>query len=326
VEGQLKTLPINTLVIALLACALFLSQQPENPAATTQSTQQEQGQKTQQEQEQKEKTQTPPSSTAPENQTSTQPAKPLKEQAWDVLQTGATAEKKEDRAGAVQALGLITQNPRARKLAESALKDDTPEVRAAAAAALGEMQSRRSVAALKMATDDKDPGVALAAAHSLLQLKDDSGYAVYYEILTGERKTGKGLLAQAAAYTDPKKMAEIGFQEALGFIPFGGLGWRAFKMVKKGDNSPARAAAATVLAKDPDPNTTEALTNAVGDKNWIIRAAGLEALASRGNPSVLNTVELYLTDEEGEVKYTAAATALRLIAIKESRQRKKPKK
>jgi hypothetical protein len=45
----------------------------------------------------------------------------------------------------------------------------------------------------------------------------------------------------------------------------------------------------------------------------------LEALARRGDPSALNTVELYLADEEGEVKYTAAATALRLIAIRKAR-------
>jgi len=277
-------------------------------------------------QEERQEAPTPGTSATPNKELATQPAKSLKKEAWEVLQAGVNADKKEDRAGAVHALGLIPNNSRARKIAESALKDGAPEVRAAAGAALGDMQSRRSIPTLRLATDDKDPAVALAAAHSLLQLNDDSGYTVYYEILTGERKTGKGLLAEAAVFTDPKKMAEIGFQQALGFIPFAGLGWRAFKVVKKDDSSPARAAAATVLAKDPDPNTTEALVNAVGDKNWIIRAAALEALARRGNPSVLNTVELYLTDEEGEVKYTAAAAALRLTAIKESRQDKKPKK
>ena len=97
-------------------------------------------------------------------------------------------------------------------------------------------------------------------------------------------------------------------------------------MVKKGDTSPARAAAATVLAKDRDPTTTEALVNAVGDKNWVVRAAALEALAMRGNPAVLGTVDLYLSDEEGEVKSTAAATALRLIAIERSKTTAKPKK
>jgi len=150
-------------------------------------------------------------------------------------------------------------------------------------------------------------------------LKDDSGYDVYYEILAGERKTGKGLLAQAAGLRDPRKLAEIGFQEGIGFIPFAGLGWKAFKTIRKGDSSPARAAAATILADDPDPRTTEALANATGDKNWIIRAAALEALAQRADPSVLSTVELYLSDQEGEVKYTAAATALRLMAIRQAR-------
>ena len=167
----------------------------------------------------------------------------------------------------------------------------------------------------------------MASAHALILLKDDSGYDVYYEILAGERKTGKGLLAQAAGLRDPKKLAEIGFQEGIGFIPFAGLGWKAFKTIRKGDSSPARAAAATILAADdPDPRATEALANATGDKNWIIRAAALEALAKRADPSVLSTVELYLSDQEGEVKYTAAATALRLMAIRQTRVVSKKKK
>jgi len=248
----------------------------------------------------------------------------LKEQAWKVLHTGVSADKTTDRAAAIHATGLIPNDLQARKLAETAIKDDAAEVRAVAVATLGEMRAWRSVPKLKLATEDKDPAVALAAAHSLLLLNDDSGYEVYYEVLTGERRTGKGLLAQAAEYKDPKKLAEVGFHEALGFIPFGGIGWSAIKAVKKGDTSPVRAAAATVLANDHDPKTTEALVNAAGDKNWIIRAAALEALAMRGDPSVLGTVELYLSDEEGGVKYTAAATALRLLAVK-SRSMAKPK-
>ena len=198
-------------------------------------------------------------------------------------------------------------------------------MRSAAAAALGDMRSRSSIPKLRAATDDKDPSVALAAAHALILLKDDSGYDVYYEVLAGDRKIGKGLLAQAAGLRDPTKLAEIGFQEGIGFIPFAGMGWKAFKTIRKGDTSPARAAAATILANDPDPRTTEALANATGDKNWIIRAAALEALAKRGDPSVLRTVELYLSDQEGEVKYTAAATALRLMAIRQARTANKEK-
>lgn len=106
------------------------------------------------------------------------------------------------------------------------------------------------------------------------------------------------------------------------FRSFAGIGWGAIKAITKDDSSPVRAAAAKVLAKDPDPATTKALADATGDKSWIVRAAALEALAKRGNPSVLNTVEQSMSDEKAAVKYTAAATVLRLTAIKEANKRK----
>ena len=168
--------------------------------------------------------------------------------------------------------------------------------------------------------DDQDPSVALAAAHSLDLMHDDSAYEVYYEVLTGQRKAGKGLIAsQTSILKDPKKMAQLGFEEGIGFIPFAGIGWGAIKAIRKDDSSPVRAAAAKVLAKDPDPATTKALADAVGDNSWLVRAAALEALAKRGDPSVLETAELSMSDEKDAVKYTAAAAVLRLTSIKESR-------
>ena len=65
-------------------------------------------------------------------------------------------------------------------------------MRSAAAAALGNMQSRRSIPKLKAAMEDPDPSVALAAAHSLDLMHDNSAYEVYYGVLNGERKAGKG--------------------------------------------------------------------------------------------------------------------------------------
>jgi HEAT repeat protein len=112
-------------------------------------------------------------------------------------------------------------------------------------------------------------------------------------------------------------MAELGIHTAIGFIPFAGLGWQAFKVIHKDDSTPLRATAAKVLIKDPDPDTTKALADAASN-SWIVRAAALEALAGRGDPSVLDTVEPYMSDEKDAVKYTAAAAVLRLSAIKES--------
>jgi HEAT repeat protein len=206
------------------------------------------------------------------------------------------------------------------------LTDDKPEVRAAAAAALGDMKSKGSIPKIKEALDDDDPSVALAAAHALDVMHDDSGYDVYYEILTGQRTPGKGLIAsQTARLKDPKQMAQLGFEEGIGFIPFAGIGWEAIKVIKKDDSSPIRAAAAKVLANDPDPAAAKALADAAGDKSWLVRAAALEALAKRGDPSLLDTVRLYLSDEKDAVKYTAAAAVVRLTAIREQKDKRKKK-
>jgi HEAT repeat protein len=225
----------------------------------------------------------------------------------------------------------MPNDAKALKLAEKALDDDRPEVRSAAAVALGDMKSRTSIAKLREALDDSDPSVALAAAHSLEMMHDNSAYEVYYEVLTGQRKGSRGLLAsQTSVLKDPRKMAQLGFEEGIGFIPFAGIGWEAIKVIRKDDSSPVRAAAAKVLAMDPDPAVTKALADAVQDKSWLVRAATLEALAKRGDPSVLDTVRLCLSDERDAVKYTAAAAVLRLTAIKESglsvKDRKKKKK
>ncbi len=262
---------------------------------------------------------TQPKPSKPGQQTPPTPkaAQTPEDKAWQVLESACTGDKTSDRATAIRVLGLMPNDARAVKLAIKALKDAKPDVRAAAAAALGDMNSRKSIPKLRIALDDKDPSVALAAAHSLELMHDSSAYEVYYEVLNGERKAGKGLIAsQTSILSDPKKMAQLGFEEGIGFIPFAGIGWGAIKAIRKDDTSPIRAAAAKVLAKDPDPATTKALTHAAGDKSWLVRAAALEALAKRGDISVLNTVELYMSDEKPAVKYTAAGTVLRLTAIK----------
>jgi HEAT repeat protein len=271
-----------------------------------------------------------PATQAPEKHPGEQPTPPSKNpfssgnpksEAWQTLETACAGDKTADRADATRALGLIRNEMKAQKLAERGLDDPKPEVRVAAAAALGEMRSRRSIPRLKKALEDDDPAVAVAAAHSLILLHENSAYEVYYEILTKERNGGKGLLSsQMSRLSDPKKMAELGFEEGIGFIPFAGIGWRAIKEIRKDDSSPVRAAAAQVLVADPDPDVTKALVEAAGDASWLVRAAALEALAKRDDPSVLDTVELYIVDEKDVVRYTACAATLRLLGIQHTRR------
>jgi HEAT repeat protein len=260
--------------------------------------------------------QTPNRTTGEAQATPSPPRSPTVE-AWQTLETACSSDKYTERASATIALGLLRNNAKARKLAEKALSDPKPEVRSAGAAALGEMGSRRSIPTLRKALNDKDPSVALAAAHALHRMHDKSSYEVFYEILTRQRKGSKGLISSStSALSDPKKMAQLGFEEGIGFIPFAGIGWRAVKEVRKDDSSPVRAASARVLAEDPDPAMTKVLADQAGDKSWIVRAAALEALAKRGDPSALDTVELYLMDEKDNVRYTAAAATVRLLAIR----------
>ena len=83
----------------------------------------------------------------------------------------------------------------------------------------------------------------------------------------------------------------------------------------KDDASPIRAAAAKILASDPDPRSGQALLQAVSDKKWIVRVAALEAIAKRGDPNLLSGILPAMSDGNEAVRFTAAASVFRLTAI-----------
>jgi HEAT repeat protein len=240
-----------------------------------------------------------------------------KDKAWTVLYAGLADSNMDKRAKATQVLGLLPNDPQAEEAALHALKDEKPEVRAAAAAALGDMKAKNAIPQLVDLVNDKDAGVIMAGAHSLIELGDNRGYNVYYAILTGERKSGTSLMdEQKKMLSDPKKMAQFGFEQGIGFIPFAGMGYGAFKMLTKDNTSPVLAAAALTLAKDPDPKSGQALANTASDnKSWIVRAAALNAIALRGETSLLPSAESGLEDQTEEVRYSAAAAVIHLTDL-----------
>jgi MoxR-like ATPase len=147
-------------------------------------------------------------------------AQTSQQQARNILRAGVIEKNAGKRMQAVRALRLLPGDPEALEMAQRALQDQKPAVKAAAATALGLMGSNASIPALKQALSDKQPSVVLAAAHALQVLNDPAGYEVYYEVLIGERKSSEGLVAQGVeTLKDRKKMAEFGFEEGLGFIP-----------------------------------------------------------------------------------------------------------
>jgi HEAT repeat protein len=247
-----------------------------------------------------------------------------KHKAWDMLMTASFSKRTVDRTNGIRALGLLRENTRARELAENALADPNPDVRVAAATALGQMHATAAIPKLQKVLSDKKIPVVMAAAHSLRELDDNkSAYEVYYDLLTGERKSNDGIIAQQiSTLKDPKELAKIGFSEGIGYIPFAGIGWDAYRTMHKKDPNPARAVAATLLAHDPDPASAKALVKATSDKDWIVRAAAVEAIAQRGDPKLLPKVQEKFTDRNPKVRYSAAAAVIRLSGMEHSKTAK----
>jgi HEAT repeat protein len=238
------------------------------------------------------------------------------QQAGEMLRAGIKEGNTGKRTQAVRALRLLPCNPEATEMALTALQDPKPQVRAAAATALGLMGSNQAIPALKKVLSDQKPAVVLAAAHSLQLLNDPAGYQVYYEILTGERKPAEGSVAQQMeTLEDRKKMMELGLEEGLGFVPFADMGLSAAKAIRKGDASPARATAARALVHDSDPGVGQALIRAAFDKSWVVRVSALVAIAKRNDSSVLNAIVPALSDKNQVVRFTAAAAVIRLTTV-----------
>lgn len=249
------------------------------------------------------------------------------EKAWGILRDGVKNKSADKRALAVRALGLLAGSAEAEESAKSALNDEKANVRLAAAKALGAMHAEHAKIELEGALEDSEPAVVLAAANSLLLLHDDLAYDIYFAVLTGERRADKGLIkGQLDTLKDKKQMAKLGFDEGIGFIPFAGMGYEAFKAVSKDDSSPVRAAAAKQLAHDPDPATGKALVAATTDKKWQVRAAALEAIAQRADRSLLPMVAPALDDEKDLVRFTAAACVAHLSALPANKSEAKTEK
>jgi HEAT repeat protein len=241
----------------------------------------------------------------------------VRDQAWGVLSEGLLHEHASHRMVAVQALSLMTKNRAAERFATRALNDKDAKVRAAAATTLGQLKASRAIPALRKALEDDHVAVVLASAHSLYLLKDKGAYDIYYALMMGDRKSSSGLVqAQLDRLKDPKQMMELGFQEGLGFVPFGGMGYQAFKELTRKGGSQARAASARFLAHDPDQISEDALLQtALADSSEEVRLAAIDALAERGNPRCIERMTKNLHEEKTAPRYRTAAAILHLADI-----------
>ena len=205
-------------------------------------------------------------------------------------------------------------------MAEEALEDKSADVRAEAATALGHMDARSAIPRLKkVLKDEQDVKVVLSEANALYLLHDPAAYEIYYAVLTGERKSKESLVqSQLDILKNRRQLEKLAFEAGIGFVPYGSMGYEAWKTIMHNDSAAVRADAAEKLARDPDPSSGKALVEACTNSKPIIRAAAADALATRGDPALANALVPLLTDNTSYVRYEAAAA---LIHLSRSRKR-----
>lgn len=253
-------------------------------------------------------------------------------QSEEILETALKDKNPDTRKQAAIALSLVgTADPYASRL-ESLLDDKDVEVRLAAVASLADLRNGRTVSALHKALKDEVPEVSFAAARALYAMNDPEGKKALLSILSGESKASSGYIAKQKRDAlrmmhTPKTMFMFAIRTGAGFAPVPGLGEGISSMqaLLSDPSVSGRATAALLLEKDKDPETLEALKEALQDKEWSVRAAAVHALVLRDDPAFQADIIPLLDDKTQAVRLRAAAGYLRLETVKNSPKREPPK-
>ncbi len=197
-----------------------------------------------------------------------------------------------------------------------ALGDEAPEVRLAAARALGALKDTRAFSPLVDALKDRSADVRAAAAGSLRQLGDVRAIAS----LTGALHDGDHTVRWQAATalnglgwkpsTDTEhilRSAAMGQHEDLAVH-----GTRAVEVLARALNDPSaprRHAAARALGETNDQRALKPLLDALRDEDSHVRVAAVEALSELSNTEASTALFQCLSDRDHRVR-AAAVDAL----------------
>jgi HEAT repeat protein len=236
--------------------------------------------------------------------------------AWETLASGFDSGDADHRKEAIAACSTLGAMPRAVQMVRAKLLNDKNTlVRQSAADALGNMGSRDAIPDLQVALDDKQPEVFISAAKALWKLGERStAMEIFEQILAGERKDQPNKLQQAIRDAKhklkPEQLALIGASVVAG--PAGPAVGAAKEVLELRGGPSGRAAVAEYLAEDSEPYTLSLLEWALGDRNWQVRSEAAKALGERGNRNTVSKLQPLLSDGRHTVRYTAAASILRL--------------
>jgi len=249
---------------------------------------------------------------------------PKEKASHDALDKALADKNPEIRKQAVIALSLVgSVDPYPSDL-QSMLNDKDVEVRLAVISSLTDLNNvNRTMLSLHTALNDSVPEVSFAAARALYGLNDPEGKSALQSVLGGDAKTASGYMTKQKRDTlrmmhTPKTMFLFAVKTGSAFAPVPGLGTGVASMqaLLSDSGTSGRAAAALLLAKEKDEQTLAALRDALGDKDWSVRAAAVHALALQDNPDRETEIGPLIDDKSEPVRLRAAAGYLRLEAIK----------
>jgi HEAT repeat protein len=241
----------------------------------------------------------------------------LKDQAWTMLNEAVTDEKHPDlRVQALAALGLLGANPHSLKLIEGSMKDKDLDVRTASVLAAGQSKSVLVTSSLRQMLDDKEPGVAFAAAMTLWKMHDRSGEDILMAVADGDQGTSSTFINGTTHHIStnlhhPGAMARFGAMQGAYMLlgPFG-YGLTAFEYLHKNGGDAARVSAIEAIAQNHTAPIRTALITSLGDKDLGVRAAAAQALARYRDPAVAVELAKLFDDSKPPVRFTAAAAYL----------------
>ena len=251
-------------------------------------------------------------------------------QCMELLTRSLESKNPDTRKQAVVALSLAAEDEKMQNRLEGMLADKDVEVRLAVVAGLAELKNKEAIAALQKALEDEVPEVSFAAAKALWTLHDPKGKEVLLSVLQGESKTSSNFFTKQKRDTlrmihTPRTTFLYALRQGMGFIPVPGLGEGISSMqaILTDPGVSGRATTALLLGKDRDKATIDGLKDALGDKDWRVRAAAVHSLALENDPALRDVLSPFVEDDKEEVRLRAAAACLRLSAIQARRRPQK---
>lgn len=236
-----------------------------------------------------------------------------------ILDSAAHDKNPDGRKSAAEALGLLGIRDNAVQFLAAMLDDRDVMVRMAVINSLGDLRDRRTIPLLRKALQDPVAEVDFAAAKVLYQEHDPEGTKFLIDVVNGESKGSSNYFSKEKRnalrmlHTPTKLFIYISIQAA-GMAPVPGLGFglSSAQGILMDPETSTRAASLLLMGSSRDPALADAVGFSLQEKEWSVRAAAVQLVATHPFPQFREKLVPLLDDKKGAVRVRAAAAYLRL--------------